>query len=155
MRWSRAVLAALLVTGVLGGVWSTPAAAAKAKPRIVTIKVVDVAFEPASIDVTTGEKVTFVFTNRGKVDHDAFIGDTKAQAKHERAMRKAKDNEHGGHDRDGANALTVKPAARAKLTYTFEKAGTVEIGCHEPGHYDAGMKVAVTVAVPAAGPQQQ
>jgi uncharacterized cupredoxin-like copper-binding protein len=49
----------------------------------------------------------------------------------------------GGGD---MNAITVEPGKAGQLTHTFDKTGTVEIGCHEPGHYAAGMKIAVTVA---------
>ncbi len=49
---------------------------------------------------------------------------------------------HGGD----SNAITVKPGKTGSLTYTFDKAGETIIGCHENGHYDAGMKIAVTVA---------
>lgn len=57
----------------------------------------------------------------------------------------------GGHDMgDGdkdKDAITVEPGKTGKLTYTFERTGTVEIGCHQPGHYyTAGMKIAVQVA---------
>ena len=42
-------------------------------------------------------------------------------------------------------AVTVKPGQSGDLTYTFDTAGTYEIGCHQSGHYDAGMKIAITV----------
>jgi uncharacterized cupredoxin-like copper-binding protein len=32
------------------------------------------------------------------------------------------------------------------LTFTFEEPGEALAGCHESGHYAAGMKVAITVA---------
>lgn len=47
----------------------------------------DIAYTPASIDVKQGEKIKFHFTNSGKLVHDAFIGDAKAQDKHEAGMR--------------------------------------------------------------------
>ncbi len=31
------------------------------------------------------------------------------------------------------------------ITWTFTKAGTTLYGCHEPGHYVAGMKGTITV----------
>jgi uncharacterized cupredoxin-like copper-binding protein len=40
----------------------------------------------------------------------------------------------------------VAPGDTGELTYTFDEAGPLEVGCHEPGHYDAGMKIAVNVA---------
>jgi uncharacterized cupredoxin-like copper-binding protein len=50
---------------------------------------------------------------------------------------------HSGGATDG---ITVDPGKTGELTHTFDRTGTVEIGCHQPGHYAAGMKLAVTVA---------
>ena len=38
-----------------------------------------------------------------------------------------------------------RPASSGELTHTFDDAGTIEIGCHQPGHYDAGMTITVEV----------
>ena len=48
-----------------------------------------------------------------------------------------------GHAMDG---LTVMPGKMASTTTSFPATGMLEIGCHEPGHYEAGMKVVLTVA---------
>jgi uncharacterized cupredoxin-like copper-binding protein len=48
-----------------------------------------------------------------------------------------------GHGHD--NALSLKAGETGSLTMTFAKAGSLLIGCHEPGHYEAGMKATVTV----------
>lgn len=98
----------------------------------------NVAFEPATLSVAEGETVTFRFTNADAVRHDAFVGDAQAQAEHEKEMR-------GGHAEHGDDAVTVEPGKTATLTHTFGEAGTVEVGCHEVGHYGAGMKMVVTV----------
>jgi uncharacterized cupredoxin-like copper-binding protein len=42
-------------------------------------------------------------------------------------------------------AVTVEPGKTEELTTRFDDAGTYEIGCHEPGHYAAGMKITITV----------
>ena len=103
-------------------------------------------FEPDAMTVARGETVRFVFTNRGQVTHDAFIGDADAQAEHEAEMRERDDDPHGGHgDGDAADAITVDKGDEGELTHTFADAGEVEIGCHQPGHYEAGMKVTVQV----------
>lgn len=145
----RALLAVsaltLAIVNLLAVAWITPVGAAPTT-RTVKVKMVDIAFEPTTIEAAVGERITFVFTNRGEAVHDAFIGNAKAQAKHEREMRKAEDSEHGGHGDETRNAVTVKPGKRAKLTHTFKKPGTLEIGCHQPDHYTAGMRVVVTVA---------
>jgi uncharacterized cupredoxin-like copper-binding protein len=45
----------------------------------------------------------------------------------------------------GEAAVTVQPGAAGQLSYTFTEPGTYEVGCHQPGHYGAGMKIEVTV----------
>jgi uncharacterized cupredoxin-like copper-binding protein len=48
----------------------------------------------------------------------------------------------GGH---GDAGIKVEPGKTGELTHTFRKGESVVIGCHEPGHYAAGMKLAVAV----------
>ena len=101
---------------------------------------VDIDFKPESLRVNKGEEVKFVFTNSGRVAHEAFIGDAKAQEEHEKEMREGGMAGHGG-----GHAVVVEPGDTGELTYTFDQAGTIEIGCHEPGHYPVGMKINVEV----------
>ena len=96
-------------------------------------------FFPAQLSVKRGETVTFRFRNVGAQLHEAVIGDEGAQATEEQAMAHG-----GGMGHMGANAVEVKPGATAELTYTFDKVGEVLIGCHEPGHYPAGMRATIT-----------
>ena len=44
---------------------------------------------------------------------------------------------------DADDAVTVEPGDTAELTHTFDDTGTIEIGCHQEGHYAAGMTVEV------------
>ena len=117
-------------------------------PKIVEVKMVDIAYEPKEISVAKGQEVRFVFVNDGKIRHEAFIGDADEQVEHEEAM-KAGGDDGGGHDAHGGDTnpkVTVEPGKEADLTHKFEEAGTFEVGCHEPGHYDAGMKIEVVVS---------
>lgn len=123
-----------------GSTGSTAAGAAATKT--VEITMVDIAYEPKTLSVKQGERIEFVFQNKGAVMHDAFVGDAAAQAEHEKEMVEGKK----GADSASDTAITVEPGKTGRLTYTFDKPGTIEIGCHEPGHYTAGMKVLVTVA---------
>jgi uncharacterized cupredoxin-like copper-binding protein len=45
-------------------------------------------------------------------------------------------------------AITLGSGETGDLTYTFAAGEEVEIGCHERGHYAAGMRLAITVADP-------
>jgi len=106
--------------------------------------------------------VRFVFRNEGAVVHDAVIGDEAAQEEHEEEMRVAEETttsdtegamggmDHGAtsEEGDGEAAITVEPGEEGELTYTFDAVGERLIGCHEPGHYVAGMRVVVDVAQP-------
>ena len=118
-------------------------AAGGAPTRIVDIDMVDIAFDPKTLSVQRGERLEFVFHNKGKIIHDAFVGDTAAQADHEKEMHE--DGSMSGEHGMGETAITVDPGQTGRLTYTFDEPGTIEIGCHQPNHYAAGMKVAVTV----------
>ena len=100
---------------------------------------VDIDFKPESLQVNRGETVKFVFTNSGRVAHEAFIGDARAQEEHEKEMRQ------GAHPGHHSNTVVVEPGGTGELTYTFDQPGTIEIGCHEPGHYPVGMKINVEV----------
>ena len=134
---------ALLATACGGGGHGEHSSAGgdEGATRTVRITMKDIAFTPRSVQVAKGETVRFVFTNTGKLAHDAFVGDEAAQADHEQEMRSG-DGDHG----HGEEAVTVEPGGTAELEHTFTDAGAVLIGCHQAGHYDAGMKVAVTVS---------
>jgi uncharacterized cupredoxin-like copper-binding protein len=107
----------------------------------------DIAYSPDSVTVNAGETVRFVFTNKDEAVHDAFIGDEEAQDGHEMEMQDSADMGHGdGHDGEDEGAITVDPGETGELTHTFEESGTVLIGCHQPGHYAAGMKLTVDVS---------
>jgi uncharacterized cupredoxin-like copper-binding protein len=102
----------------------------------------ELAFSPATLDVKVGETISFVFTNKGKLQHDAFLGDKAAQEDHEKEMRAMTDpGDHGGHE----GGITVPAGQTGALRHTFDKPGTLEIGCHEPGHYPSGMKLTINV----------
>jgi len=136
-----------LLAAACGGGGSDEASAESGPRRTVDIEMRDNSFSPAQLDVRRGETVTFAFHNTGKATHDAFVGDAKAQAGHEESMRNHPDDGHGHDDDETAtDAVTVEPGRRASITHTFDTAGTYEIGCHQPGHYAAGMKAVITVA---------
>jgi len=115
--------------------------------RTVEVTMADIRFEPATLAVRKGEEIMFLFRNSGAVVHDAYVGDAAAQAEHEADMRGGGGGHdaHGGGD-DGAGAITVEPGRTGTLTHTFAETGEIEIGCHEPGHYAGGMKIAVVVS---------
>jgi len=145
MNLQRTVLGLVAAVALLGGCGggghdSHPTAAS----RVVNVAMRDIAYDPAAVTVKAGETVRFVFNNEGKLPHDAFIGDEAAQVEHEKEMREADaDGKGGGH---GDHGIVVDPGDIGSLTRTFKAGDMLIIGCHQAGHYAAGMKVAVTVS---------
>jgi len=109
--------------------------------RVVEVEMRDVSFSPDRLTVARGETVTFRFHNTGSQVHEAVIGDEAAQMTEEEAMAHAGGGGMGMH-----GGVEVAPGATGQLTYTFDKTGELLIGCHEPGHYAAGMKATLSVS---------
>jgi uncharacterized cupredoxin-like copper-binding protein len=51
--------------------------------------------------------------------------------------------DHGGGDEEGG--ITVDAGDTGELTHTFEAGDELLIGCHQEGHYEAGMKLTVNL----------
>ncbi|MEY2475618.1 MAG: hypothetical protein QOG87_933 [Actinomycetota bacterium] len=100
----------------------------------------DSAFEPEQLTVPAATRVTFVFHNRGVLVHEAFIGDEAEQRAHDAEMVEGASGHHEGHA-----AVTVEPGKTARLTHIFTADDQLLIGCHQPGHYAAGMRIAINV----------
>ena len=144
-----AVLIALTAAACSGGhdmsaMDEEPTGEASATDRTVEVEMTDIAFTPDSIEVERGETVRFVFRNGGAVNHDAFIGDQAAQDDHEAEMEEMEGMDGMDHG-DDDEAITVEPDDEGALRYTFDQPGRLLIGCHQPGHFDAGMVIEIDV----------
>ncbi|MBX9793181.1 MAG: cupredoxin family protein [Burkholderiaceae bacterium] len=118
-----------------------PGVAAKAT-RTVQIDMTDtMRFSPASVSVKQGETVRFVVKNSGQVKHEMVLGTEKELREHYEVMKKNPEMEHADE-----NMVTVAPGKAGEIVWQFTKAGKIDFACLQPGHYDAGMKGAVTVA---------
>ena len=140
------IAVAMTITACGGG----EAANSPTSAKTIEVSMTDNEFTPNSFEVTAGQKVTFRFTNDGKVDHEAILGTETEQADHESEMMNDGSGsggmdgmDHGGSDTE---AITVKPGDTGTLTQTFDKTGTVILGCHESGHYASGMKATINVS---------
>ena len=108
--------------------------------RIVEIIATDgLAFEPTDVTVAAGETITFRIVNQGDLVHDFTLGDEATQDEHEAEMAE------GGMIHDEPNVANIPGGESVELTWTFPDSGTVLIGCHQPGHYDAGMRGQITI----------
>ena len=99
-------------------------------------------FDPAKVEVKTGETVGFKVANPDQMDHEFLVGDAGTQDSHEEEM---KDMAVGQDMADDSTGFTVKPGQTKSIAFTFPTAGTFIYGCHEPGHYQAGMTGEITV----------
>ena len=100
----------------------------------------DMRFTPSAVTVKKGETVRFVVKNSGKIKHEMVLGTPEMLKEHYAMMMKMPGMEHAD-----ANQVTVAPGRTGEIIWRFSKAGQVHFGCLQPGHYDAGMKGAVSV----------
>lgn len=113
-------------------------------PRTIEITMRDIEYDPKAVTVAQGETVRFVFTNEGQLPHEATVGDLAVQEEHEAEMEEMGDMAMSEDDED-IPKVSVAPGATGEIVTTFDEAGETIIGCHEPGHWDAGMRIDVTV----------
>ncbi len=104
-------------------------------PQTVTLKAVDIAYEPQSIEVTAGRPVTLTLVNEGALEHDFNITKILVTDVHD-----SNEGGHAGHDDASSDLHTsVEPGGRSTLTFTPTTPGTYDFYCSVPGHREAGM----------------
>ncbi|HET8522361.1 MAG TPA: plastocyanin/azurin family copper-binding protein, partial [Thermomicrobiales bacterium] len=129
----------------------SPASGAQAARLALPDRTIEIAttdqfrFTPSDITVREGETVAFVITNNSNAPHEFVIGDESVQQAHEEEMASGDEMMNGDSMNGQPYAVDVAPGETATLVYTFDKPGTLLIGCHVPGHYAAGMTGKITV----------
>ncbi|MEO7399068.1 MAG: plastocyanin/azurin family copper-binding protein [Ilumatobacteraceae bacterium] len=123
-----------------GGVGG-PVAADEAARTVEVTTLDTMAFEQGTIDVEPGEAVTFVVTNNGQATHEFTLGVAAMQQEHATAMA----HMPAGMTHGLPNSITLQPGETKELTWRLGDAGTLEYGCHEAGHYGAGMRGRIRV----------
>lgn len=98
-------------------------------------------YDKNRLTVRAGETVRFVVTNSGKIRHELIIGDRAEQHEHEQEMQRMR----GMVMHDDANGVSLAPGETKSIVWRFDGPGTVQLACHEPGHYAAGMVAEVAV----------
>lgn len=110
---------------------------AQGDPPVIEVVMTDHAFTPNTLEIEQGTFAIVRFTNDGTVRHEGTIGDALFQAGHEQ-------HQHAGMDM-GVNAVLLEPGQTGDVPFRFDQPGEILIGCHEPGHWDAGMMARITV----------
>lgn len=92
-------------------------------------------------EITLGETIRFVITNRGQAEHEFSIGDAASQRAHAAMMNATPGMRHV----DDPAAVTLAPGETGELVWKFSRRvqGQIEFACQVPGHYEAGMKAGV------------
>ncbi len=107
---------------------------------VIKIVMTEFAYKPARIEVKAGEQVRFRFVNKGAIEHEAVFGTRQEQLHHAEEMASG----GGDHHHDMMHVI-LAPGKSKTLKHTFTETGTILIGCHIPGHWEAGMKARVAI----------
>lgn len=97
-------------------------------------------FEPERVEIRQGDQIRFRLVNGGELKHEFMLGTVEDNAKHAAIMQKFPEMEH-----DDGNGKTLEKGNKADLVWLFDKPGTFEFACLQPGHYEAGMKGTIVV----------
>jgi uncharacterized cupredoxin-like copper-binding protein len=108
-------------------------------------------FMPGSVAVNAGETLKLIVRNIGKIPHELVVGSELEIQNHAKLMKTG--IAHDEHHVSGA-AITVAPGATGELVIHFAASGSFEMACLIPGHYEAGMRGVVKVAMAPASAQK-
>lgn len=109
---------------------------------VIEVAMIDLAFDPTTVTVAAGQTVHLWFHNDGTVIHDAIIGNSIIQDDQTASMAAS------GAPLGGTGApekLILKPGESGSVTFTAKASGTLLIGCHQPGHWEAGVKAPLNI----------
>lgn len=141
--WLIAPVAAL-VAGCAPATGQDPSVGAE--PRVVEMTVTaDARFSPDRIEVRAGETIRFVLTNPTASDHGMFIGSEVEQDEHHNAHGRVTVESQAAVPHFGYG-IPLPAYGRGEMEYHFAQAGEILIGCHLPGHYEAGHVATVVVS---------
>ena len=129
-----------------GGAHAGPAALVVS--RSIAVRMDDqMRFAPDRLEVQAGETIRFVVHNAGRTAHEMVLGSDEQIRAHAQAMQQGA--VHEDHSHGTGAAIEVEAGQTGELVVRFERAGTWQIACLIPGHYEAGMRGTLQVK---AGP---
>ena len=101
----------------------------------------DMIFEPRVLEFGAGETVRLAIENVAELDHEFVMDTVAAVAEHKEVMNEFPEMEH-----DDPNAVRLAPGEKGEIIWTFANAGSFQLACLIPGHYEAGMHGALSVS---------
>lgn len=137
------------------------APAHRGQGRVIRVEMTDHRYNTRRIQVRAGETIRFVAVNRGQFLHEFSFAPAEVHAAHRPEM--AMMMEHGmitperivsltmsgpgGHSMShtAPNTVLVEPGKTGEISWRFNRAGTIEIACNIPGHYESGMRADLEV----------
>ncbi|MBL0345039.1 hypothetical protein [Candidatus Villigracilis affinis] len=138
----KKVLIVLLVTGFL----LTACSGQKVRDSIeVQINLTEFGIESSVTDFESGVLYRFIVTNAGTVEHEFMIMPPLTADEMGMGM------DMGEMDQMALAMIAtekLQPGVTATLDFSFTEtapAGALELACHTPGHYEANMKLPITV----------
>lgn len=142
MKFFRKLLLITLILGALVALTACSSGSSSGSNKTVDVNVTMTEFKIDSsvTDFQQGVPYHFIVNNKGSVAHEFLITPPlSGQVSSEDAQKQAL-----------VSILSDKLNAGATATadYTFTKAypaGSLEMSCHLPGHYDGGMHTPITV----------
>jgi uncharacterized cupredoxin-like copper-binding protein len=119
--------------------------------RVIDVVAIENAFSLKSLQVKDGETVRFVVRNDGREPHELIIGTVSEHAEHRKMMRdmieQQKKGQHQTHSMSAmshSSGVWVEPGKTETFVWTFKRTPNLEFACNIPGHYEDGMKGAIT-----------
>lgn len=122
-----------------------PSVGTAVSPRTIELTMTDqMTFEPARIEVHSGETLRFVVRNVSNAAHEAYIGTEEEQRLHA-TVHAALPADAQSTTTHMGYAVHVAPFGDGELVAVFGADTAYVIGCHYPGHYEAGMRAIIEV----------
>ena len=121
------------------------ACGAQGNSNEVKITLTDFGIESSRTSFEAGVPYHFVVTNEGQVEHEIMLMTPLTEDQMSMNMDM---EEMDAMALAHIEAEDLQPGATAEMDYTFTEpapAGTLEFSCHIAGHYEAGMKLPITV----------
>ena len=136
-----ALALAVVVVLVAGcGYVSSTAPAGSGSAQTVQVTLADFTIRSSVTTFRMGTAYRFVVTNAGKTDHELMIAPPMMSNAPMEQM----------HNMELMHINMVHPGQTETMEYTFHQmpmtqSSSLEMACHLTGHYEAGMKLPITV----------
>lgn len=112
----------------------TSCAQPAAAPIDVQVTLSEFKIEASPASVPANRLIKFTVTNKGTLEHEMVV-----------EPKGANDKALEGKSGAPAEADNIAVGQTKTLEWTFTEPGELQLACHVPGHYDAGMVTNFTV----------